>query len=409
MIAQDTRRDAGVPQARPAAPTGGPFAGGIGWIDRTGIYRVSSAQLDDPRPERRRPLLLQDRDGDGRAVRERGHRGARHEPAGSSSWPCPTHDARGPHHGRARRRAARQRASTSAAARDELGFSGLVGARSPGPRGARRLRAAAQRRALAAAAASARSACSPSVARARRRRRPPRRLCDRVDCPGWTIVIDRPRSDIFAAARRAPPARARADRRGRGRRLLPDRLAAPARAPRGRSPERTRAPARRPLARARRRIDRGRRLGGPRRRRSRPPTPTRSSVVALEAEDRLGLELAAVGGSALSDSARARSRHGAPDDASPTSPARRSRSRPRRSCASSTPRSTPPAAAPCARSTARRCARPAARAIGALCLLFGDERRARRERARARRLVRRGGGRRRSTAHAATSTSTPSR
>ena len=42
VIAQDTRAmKAFLKRVQP--PEGGPFTGGIGWIDRTGVYRVSSA------------------------------------------------------------------------------------------------------------------------------------------------------------------------------------------------------------------------------------------------------------------------------------------------------------------------------------------------------------------------------
>ena len=53
--------------------------------------------------------------------------------------------------------------------------------------------------------------------------------------PGWTIAIDRPRSDDLRRCATWPHARARADRRRRRHRLQPDRLAAAARPSRGRA------------------------------------------------------------------------------------------------------------------------------------------------------------------------------
>ena len=192
--------------------------------------------------------------------------------------------------------------------------------------------------------------------------------------PGWTIVIDRPRSAVFAAA-------------WRGLMLELALIVAAAavvfcvigwllaaRPPRGRPPECARPPARRA-----------------RRTRSAPPrSPPRSStglaaalsaafpdalsVVALEAEDRLGLALAAVQGRTLSETL-------VPDlvtahaTTSRTSRARPSRLPTRGVPARAVPRRPRGLRRRRALALLRAAARRAAPApIGALCLLFGDER-----------------------------------
>ena len=53
---------------------GGPFAGGLGWIDSRGLAQASSGPQSRHAPRPLRSHLLQDRHGDGCAVRERGHR-----------------------------------------------------------------------------------------------------------------------------------------------------------------------------------------------------------------------------------------------------------------------------------------------------------------------------------------------
>ena len=52
----------------------------------------------------------------------------------------------------------------------------------------------------------------------------------RANVPGWTVILDRPRSEVFAAARRTPPARARPARRRRAARPRPAALDLRARA-----------------------------------------------------------------------------------------------------------------------------------------------------------------------------------
>ena len=103
--------------------------------------------------------------------------------------------------------------------------------------------------------------------------------------------------------------------------------------------------------------------------------PDALSVVALEADDRLGLELAAVRGLRALRARRARSASTAHRDDRRLRVGRAVRAGDGGArSASSTPRSTQPAAARCARSTAPRCASAARAPIGALCLLFADER-----------------------------------
>ena len=246
------------------------------------------------RARRLRPLLLQARDDDRRAVRERGPRVARHAPSTSSSWPC-----------RRTTRAATSRACSparcsSTASRSAAGRSTSASRASPCS-----IAAAAR---CSTASSGPRNAALPRQLRAGAGRTAPGR--------------PRPRRRRATTSWRSPPPRCRAGRSrstGRARRCSPP----PGAASCSSSPLiaaaaavafcligwlllRARREADRQSARARQRGELSHALGaaslaaevstGLAAALSRRRSPMRSSVVALEAEDRLGLELAAVQG-----------------------------------------------------------------------------------------------------------------
>ena len=291
VIARRHGRDARVLPARPAAGPAAPFGGGVGWIDRTGIYRVSStasAALGQSVADRSyfRSVMATDAPFVSEGISAR-------------STKRTDRRARGAHARRARPNITGVLAGALLVKTFDL--SGRIG-RS-------RLHAASRcstarvapcstvsrqpaNTALARELRSARSACSRASG-ARRPGRPPRRLRD-----GLAAGLDdrhRPAArGIFAAARRGLFLELALIAAARGHRLLPDRLAARcARAarPSARARARVSAASSRTRSASRRSRPRSRRASP---RRSRRPSPTALSVVALEAEDRLGLQLAAV-------------------------------------------------------------------------------------------------------------------
>ena len=121
-------------------PKGKLFPGGLAWVDRDGIARVSTNREQPVRHRRRvRSLVLPAADQDGRAVRERRADVAHHEPAGRRHG-RPDAKCRGEDHRRARRLAADQARRSPSQASLDLGFAGLViidRKRSVGARGLR--------------------------------------------------------------------------------------------------------------------------------------------------------------------------------------------------------------------------------------------------------------------------------
>ena len=190
--------------------------------------------------------------------------------------------------------------------------------------------------------------------------------------PGWTIVIDRPRSEIFAAARRS---------------LLLELALTSAAAGVvfcliGWLLLRARREADRQSARARQRDDLAHALGGASIAADvsagfatalATAYPEALSVVALESEDRLGLELAAVAGSPLSNGV-------VPDlvTAHPTTLAYESGAAFALATEAALRKQFPEIHAACAGAVRSLYCAPlrstGGRVIGAVCLLFGDER-----------------------------------
>ena len=400
------RRHAGVLRARRAVD--GRAVRGRPRLDRpqrrgAGFERPSGRCA----PEPLRSLVLQDRDGDRCAVRERGPGGSPHAAGTSSCMAVPTRDA----HGRVTRRAHGSAADRRLPARQRIARPWLQR-----PRGAGSRRASAARR------------ISPVRATPRLQRQLQR---DQVgllssvrgldggpdhlvafataQVPGWTIAIDRPRADVFAAARRglllalALLAAAASD----GVRL--HRLAAAARTARGRGPERSardsaassrmRSSAASLAAEVARGLASASRDGLPRRAAGRCAGgrgPSRPPALG-----RRGRRLAA---SARRPSSRSGSACARAYESGVAFALERRAAGARGACRSSTRRS----AARAARSTARRCAPPGrARSARSACSSSGERALDEAERG-ARRLVRRGGGAGARLARAASSTSTPS-
>ena len=349
--------------------TGGPFGGGVGWIDRTGIYRVSSTAS---------PAL-------GQSVADRSYFksvmatdapfvsegiSARSSKRRIIVLAVPTHDARGNITG-ILAGALLVKKFDLRAGTDDLGFRGL---------------AVLDRQGRAVFDDSGPPA-NTALARELRERQvglleSSRGLNGRDDhlvafatasLPGWPIVIDRPRADIFAAARRA----------------LFLELALTAAAAGivfcliGWLLLRARREADRQSARARQRGDLSHALGVASVAADvsaglaavlATAYPDGLSVVALEAEDRLGLQVAAVGGSELCGSL-------APDliTAHPTTVAYESGSAFAIETEAQLREGYPEIHSACGGVVRSLYCAPlrvqGTRAIGALCLLFGDERR----------------------------------
>ena len=285
----------------------------------------------------------------------------------------PTHDAHG------RRLAACSRARCSIDGFDvssgslDLGFSGFAVLDRNGREllaGFAQPRNAAPRRRLRGTRSGCSRACAGSTAAPiTSSPTPPRRS------RAGRSSIDRPRADVFAAARRGLLLELALIAAAAAVVVLPDRLAAAARPARGGAPERARAPARRA-----------------RRTRSAPPRyaaevarglaaalatafPDALAVVALEAEDRLGLELAACGAPASSERARDRAHRCARLRPRVRVGRRRSRSSDEQQLRDELPELHAALGGGVQLALLRAAARRrGSRPIGALCLVFASER-----------------------------------
>jgi serine phosphatase RsbU (regulator of sigma subunit)/anti-sigma regulatory factor (Ser/Thr protein kinase) len=349
-------------------PGGGPFIGGVGWIDRTGVYRASStwskvigADVSD------RSYV--------KAVMATGAPFVSEGLAGRGTkrkiivMAVPTRDARGTVTG-VLAGAMPVNGFDVSRGTAELGFAGLSVLDRQGravldgfkqPRNTTLLRELQQRQVgLLTDSRGLDGRDGHVVAYAT------------ASIPGWTIVIDRPRSEIFAAA-------------GRGLLLELALIAAAAAVVFcliGWLLLRARREADRRSARARQRDDLAHRLGGASAAADvsnglatalATAYPGALSVVALEAEDRLGLQLAAVQGSVLSGLV-------SPDlvTAHPTTVAYESGTAFAVATEAELLKRYPEIHSACSGAVRSLYCSPlrasGGRPIGALCLLFGDER-----------------------------------
>ena len=186
---------------RIAPPGSTTFNGGMGWIDAKGESRVSSSLADlDQAGRRLRPRLLQDGQGDERAVRQRGHRLEADQP------PRRRHRRADARRRRRLQRRPRGRAQGQAgAAEPELGRARLQRTRDPRSGGqARSSPASDARRTARSWRVSRRTTRGRSPTGAGSTARPGRVIVwATARLAGWTVAIDRPSASVFAASRRA--------------------------------------------------------------------------------------------------------------------------------------------------------------------------------------------------------------